>query len=106
MNETLKEMKEKLHTVTDLDFKRWYDKYRIQVRKNAGLNIDWPFEEMILFHQISHLQLICKTVRHAMLSSENFKPAFVEFFDEKKLNAMCQDANRIETPENVAVNLH
>lgn len=102
MNESLIEMKEKLHTVTDLDFKSWYDKYRIQVRKNAGLNIDWPLEEMILFHQISHLQLICKTVRHAILNSpDDFSVTFFEFFGDVRLAEMCYKKTEVTT-----LNLH
>lgn len=107
MNETLLEMKDKLHTVDQADFKFWHESYREQARKNLKQGIDWPIEDMTLFYQISHLWLILKKVQHALLNSENFEPVFFEYFSQKRLSEMSQYARRVnETPENVSVNLH
>lgn len=89
MNELL-QIKNKLHLMPDDEFKAWYDNYRVLVRKNAKQNIDWQLDEMQLFHQITHLQLICKAIRHAIVNDpdDNFIETFFSYFGDIRLAEM------------------
>ena len=106
MNELL-QIKNKLHLMRDDEFKSWYDNYRVLVRKNAIKGIDWPIEEMQLFHQITHLQLVCKTIRHAILNSpdDDFSQTFFGFFGDIRLAEMSNQILGNQQEVN-AVNLH
>ena len=89
MNELL-EIEKKLHLMSDFEYKSWYDKYRAQVRINAKQNIDWPLNEMQLFHEIGRLHLICKAIRHAIVNApdEDFVETFFDFFGDIRLAEM------------------
>ena len=91
----------------DDEFKAWYLKYRLQTRKNANKGVDWPLDEMKLFHQISHLHLICKAIRHAIVNApdENFIEAFFDFFGDIRLAEMSNQILGNQQEVN-AVNLH
>ena len=98
--------KNRLHLMSDYEFKAWYDNYRLQVRQNAQQGIDWPLEEMKLFHQITHLQLICKTIRHAILNSpdDDFSQTFFDFFGDIRLAEMSNKG--LSVTEITTENLH
>ena len=91
----------------DAEFKAWYNNYRLQVRKNANQGIDWPLQEMQLFHQLCHLQLICKAVRHAIVNApdEDFIEKFFDFFGDIRLAEMSNQILGNQQEVN-AVNLH
>ena len=100
------EIKNKLHLMPDDEFKAWYLKYRLQVRQNAQQGIDWKLDEMQLFHQITHLQLICKTIRHAILNSpdDDFSQTFFDFFGDIRLTEMSNKG--LSVTEITTENLH
>ena len=100
------EIKNKLHLMPDDEFKAWYDNYRLQVRQNAQQGIDWKLDEMQLFHQITHLQLICKTVRHAISNSpdDDFSQTFFDFFGDIRLTEMSNKG--LSVTEITTENLH
>ena len=95
----LQEIKQKLHLMAGDDFKDWYDKYRLQVRKNAEQGIGWQIEEMNLFHEISRLHLICKAIRHAIVNSADgdYSVTFFEFFGDVRLAEMCNKKIEVTT---------
>ena len=102
----LLEIKNKLHLMSDAEFKAWYDNYRVQVRSNTKQGIDWPLPEMKLFHQITHLQLICKTVRHAIVNApdEDFIETFFDFFGDIRLAEISNKG--LSATEITTENLH
>jgi hypothetical protein len=91
MDELL-EIKNKLHLITDIEYKTWAANYRDKIRARAQKGGDWPADEFILFAQITDLYFTIKTIEKSLSITQvyDFSEVFFEFFTREKIAEMVK----------------